>query len=285
MVATYQNLDRTIYEPEFKEDFERTKSTLLQCVNSGGVKEGKTYQWDISGLSGSAKERGRDGNIVRGQHPFTKVTADVQELFSEKFVINDIDAFTTNPKTRDQFAKKTIIQCNRAIDQKIVDILDSTSVEYNVSGSPITFSTLAACMKARDSLLLNDVPADDGQLWALLSIPAGSQLMRIPEFKSSDYVELRPAQNGLPAVGYRRWLDMNWKTFNGLSGKGTSAAKCYMFHASGPAHCLDGEPDPHAYWYEPEHRWEYYATIRQAGTAALTRGITRIHHDDTAAYT
>lgn len=285
MVATYQNLDRTIYEPEFKEDFERTKSTLLQCVNAEGTKQGKTYQWDVSGLSGSAKQRGRDGNIVRGQHPFSKVTADIVEEFSEKFVINDIDAFTTNPNTRAQFAKKSIIQCNRAIDQKVVDILDATSVEYNASGSPVTMSTLATCLKIRDSLLLNDVPADDGQIWCLMSIPAGSQLMRIPEFKSSDFVTQRPAENGLPAVGYRRWLDVNWKTFNGLTGKGTTAAKMYMFHASAPGLCVDGEPDPHAYWYEPEHRWEYYANIRHAGVAALPRGITRIHHDDTAAYT
>jgi len=283
MVATYQNLDRTIYQDEFKEDFERMKSVLLQCINSEGTKQGKTYQWDIAGLSGTAKQRGRDGNIVRGTPVFSKVTADIVEEFSEKFVINDIDAYTTNPNVRNQMAKKSIAQCNRAIDQKIVDILDATSVQYN-SGTAITYSTLAHCMKIRDTLLANDVPADDGQIWCLMSIPAASQLMRIPEFKSSDYVQQRPAENGLPAVGYRRWLDVNWKSFNGLTGKGTSACSTYMFHTSAVAHALDGTPEPHSYWYEPEHRWEHYAVIRHAGTAALTRGIIEVVHDDTAAY-
>lgn len=283
MVATYQNLDRTIFQDEFKEDFERMKSLLTMCVNSDATKQGKTYQWDISGLSGSAKQRGRDGNIVRGQPVFSKVTADIVEEFSEKFVINDIDAYTTNPNVRSQMAKKSIAQCNRAIDQKIVDVLDATSVQYN-SGSAITLSTLAHVMKIRDSLLTNDVPADDGQIWALITVPASSQLMRINEFKSRDFVEQRPATDTMAAQGYYRWMDVNWKVFNGLTGKGTATASMYMFHSSALGFAMDGTPEPHSYWYEPEHRWEHYAVVRHAGTAALTRGIIEVVHDDTAAY-
>lgn len=284
MVQTYSQTDRTIFKNEIAEDFERTKSVLPMTFNSEGIKSGKTFQWDVAGLSGSAKQRGRDGNLVRGAQVFSKVTADIVEEFSEKLTIDDIDAFTGNPNLRGVLGKKTIAQCVRATDQKCVDILDATSVEYNASGSAITLSSLANCMKIRDALFLNDVPADDGRVTFLITLPAASQLMRIPEFKSRDYIDLMPAQNGLPARRMVRWLDVNWMTFNGLTGKGTANAKCYAYHASAVGHCYDGEPDPYVYWFEPEHRWEHYAVIRNAGVAVLPRGITRFYHDDTAAY-
>lgn len=282
MVATYQSLNRTIFNDEIKEDFERTKTKLLQCVNSSGVKAGDTVKWDTTGLSGSAKTRGRDGNIVRGQLPFAPVSATLSEEFSDKFVINDFDAFVSNPNIRATYSSKSIAQCNRAIDQKIVDTLDSTSVQF-AAGAAQTLSTLAVATGILTTLWEKDVPADDGKTWVLLTVKAGAQLMKINEFKSSDFVTVRPAENGLPAVGYRRWLDANWMTFNGLTNRTANNAKCYAFHESALGHNIDGPPEGHAYWYEPEHRWEHYSLIRHAAAPVLPRGILQVIHDDTAA--
>lgn len=285
MVQTYSNTDRKIFQDEINEDFERTKPSLPMIFDPGGIKAGKTYQWDRAGLSGSAKRRGRDGNIPRGAQPFDAVTADIDEQFSEKLVINDIDAFTGNPNIRSTLGKKTIAQCNRAIDQKCVDILDATSTQFN-SGTAVVLNTLKTVLKLRDTILANDVPGDDGNIWVLGTIAMGSALQQIPEFKSRDYVELYPAQDGgLAARKYVKWEGVNWMTFNGLTNKGLATAKCYIFHKTGPGFVYDGEPEPHVYYYEPEDRWEHYSKIRTAGVAVLTRGILQFVHDDTAAYT
>lgn len=284
-VPTYQNTDRTVFTDEFKEDFERTKTKLTILTNNDGVRNGSTIQWDVSGIGGRASSRGRDGNIVRGQHPFSAVTATLVEEFSEKFTINDFDAFVANSGVRAQLSKKTIAQCNRAIDQKIIDTLDGSSTTVYNSGTAIALTSLKGFLKLRDTLLANDVPGDDGQIWMLLSIQAGSALTQIPEWKSSDYVSVRPMENGLEAVGYRRWNEVNIMTFNGVTGAAGATAKCYIFHKSALGHCLGGDPEPHVYWYEPEHRWEHYALIRHAAKECLPRGVLPFRHDDTAAYT
>lgn len=282
MVDTFQNLNRTIYQDEIAQDFERTKAALPMTTNPTGIMHGDVIKWDVTGLSGSAKTRGRDGNLVRGQLPFSQVSTNLVTEYSEKFTINEPDAFVSNPQVRGVYSSKSIAQCNRAKDQLVVDTLDATSVVYN-SGTAVTFSSLATCTGVLTTLWENDVPADDYKTWVLLTVKAAAQLMRIPEFKSRDYVDLMPAQNGLPARRYVRWLDANWMTFNGLTGRTGATAKCYVYHSDAIGHQTGGEPEGHAYYDEKEDRYEHWAKIKHAAATVLPRGVMRVLHDDTAA--
>ena len=115
--------------------------------------------------------------------------------------------------------------------------------------------------------------------------------MRIIEFKSSDYIpyDNRPAENGVAKsnmpTSYRKWMDVNWVPFTGLTGAGTASAKCYMYHGTAVGHQISGEPEVHPYYFEPQDRWETWGKIDHATAICLTRGVVRFLHDDTQLFT
>lgn len=280
-VNTISALERTKYVDEFKDDFEREKTLLKRCVRSDGLLNAGTVTWDVIGLTEEAESRTRDGNIPEGQLPFSQVTATPKEHF-KKYRIDSFDAFRTNPNVRGMQYKKAMAACNRAIDKEIITQLDASSQAIN-SGNAITFAALATFLDWTTTLWNNDVP-NDGRVWGVLTPKAYGQMLRINEFKSSDFITVRPMENGIPAMGYRRWLDVNWITHTGLTGKGTSTADCFIFHEHALGHQIAGDPEIHAYYYEPQDRSEVWAKIWHCAKLCLPRGVVKARHDDTAAF-
>ncbi len=275
------DLDRTKFNDEFKVDFERDVSLLKKTTRNDGMPNAGTIQWDVVDPSDVALERTRDGDIPESQLGLSKVTAVPKEVF-KKYRIDTFDAFKSNPNIRTQHYKKIMSSINRAIDQLVIDQLDGTSVAIN-SGSAASFATLATVLDWTSTLWAKDVP-NDGKVWGVVTPRAMAQFMRINEFKSVDFVTVRPAENGIPALGYRRWMDVNWMVHTGLTGIGTSTAKCYLYHESAIGHCISGDPEMHTYFYEPQKRYESYGSVMHAAKVCLPRGIVRAVHDDTAAF-
>lgn len=270
-------LERTMYNDEFREDFEREESLLKKCVRSDGLMKAGTVTWDVLSPSDVAEERTRDGNIPESSLGLSQVTGTPKEQF-KKYRIDSFDAYKSNPNVRSAQNKKGITSCNQAIDQSIIDALDTST---NTAGT-LSLNSFGAVLDWTTTLWENDVKPD-GKVWGLLTPRAAAQLMRINEYKSSDFVTVRPAEKGLPAVGYRHWLDVNWLMHTGLTGKGTSTAKVHLFHESAIGHQIAGEPETHAYYYEPQDRWEAWAKVCHVAKMCLQRGSITAVHDDTAA--
>ena len=273
-------LERIKYNDEFRDDFEREKSLLVDCVRSDGLMNGKTITWDVLGLSDEAEERTRDGNIPESDLALSQVTGTTSQVF-KKYRVDDFDAFTTNPNVRSAMGQKAIAACNRAIDSKIITTLDTTSTTVN-SGSAIAFSSFGAILDWTTQLWDNDVPSD-GNVVGIVTPKAAAQMLRIEEYKSADYVEMRPAKDGVAAINARMWLGVKWIMHTGLTGKGTATAKCHLFHKNSVGHQLAGAPDLHPYYYESQDRWEAWAKATHAAALCLGRGAVYATHDDTAA--
>jgi hypothetical protein len=272
---------RTQYNDEFKYDYDREPSLLKQCVRNDGAQKGETVKWDVVGASDAANVRSRDGLIPVSQLGLSQKTGTMEEHF-KKFQIDSFDLFRANPNTRSAHARKGRASINKAIDQSIIDALDGSSNAIN-SGSAIDFGTKNTFLTWIAELMDDDVDVN-GNLWGLVTPKAWLQMETITEFNSIDYNEFKPLVEGAPPVGqYRKWLGVNWLRHTGLTGKGTSAAKCYMFSGDAIGHQIDGEPMTHMYYEDEEDRYGTWVKVVHCAALVLTSGVQRAIHDDTAA--
>lgn len=280
-VNTMSATERSKYNDEFKVDFEREETLLKKSVRSDGLMQGGTIYWDVVDPSEEAQERTRDGDIPETQLGLSQVSATPAKVYS-KHRVDSFDAFKNNPNLRKMQYRKAVAACNRAVDQKIIDQLDTAT--NNINGSSASaFSALATFLDWTSDLWANDVP-NDGRVWGVITPKAYAQMLRISEFKSADFVTVRPMENGIPAMGYRNWLDVNWITHTGLSGVGTATADCYIYHEVAIGHQIAGDPEVHPYYYEPQDRYEVWGAVSHAAKLCLQRGVIKAIHDDTAAF-
>lgn len=286
-VFTFDATFRTKYQDEFKFDYERKIAKLKMAVRSDGVQRGDTVKWDVVDPGGVAKVRGRNGSIPMSQLAYSQVTGTLVEHF-EKYPIDSFDEFRGNPNVRSAMNQRGIGVINRSIDQLIIDAADASATAITTStdgasNQAVALSTLARVDNWLSYLLEADVPADDGDIWAVISVRAFLQMQRIAEFKSADYIDYKPMPD-MPTSRVLKWQGVNWLSHNGLTGKGTAACKMYMFHKSAIGHQVSGDPEVHAYYHEPEDRFETWFKAMHCAKTCLPRGIVRFYHDDTAAF-
>lgn len=285
-VSTVDATFRTIYKDEFKYDYERTTTKILLGINSDGVIKGQTVKWDVVDPGDAANKRGRNGDIPISELGTSQVSADLEEHF-KKYRIDSFDEFRANPNTRSAQSRRGIGSIQRAQEQMIIDAMDASATAITAStdgasNQAVALSTLARVNSWMSYLLEGDVPFDDGNIFALISVKASMQMQKIAEFKSIDYVDMKVMPEA-PAVRVLRWQGVNWIPHNGLSGRTTAACKMYMWHKSALGHMNSGEPQTHPYYYEPQDRYEVWVKTVHTGKTVLSRGIVRFYHDDTAA--
>lgn len=285
-VSTIDATFRTMYNDEFKYDFERTTSKLKLGVRTDGLQKGDTVKWDKVGVGDTANKRGRNGNIPISELDNSQVSATTEEHF-KKYRIDTFDEFRANPNIRTAMSKRGIGSIHRAQDQMIIDAMDASSTAITASTDGASNQAVALYQLKTVSywmsfLLEADVPFDDGEIFAVISVKASLQMQRIAEFKSVDYVDMKVMPDA-PATRVMRWQGVNWIPHNGLTGKGTAACKMYMWHKSALGHQDNGEPQAHPYYYEPEDRFECWFKCMHVAKTILSRGIVQFYHDDTAA--
>ncbi len=271
---------RTQYNDEFKYDYDREPALLKQCVRNDGAQKGSTVYWDVVDPSDAANVRTRDGDIPVSQLGLSQKSGTMEEHF-KKFNIDAFDLFRANPNTRAAHARKGRASINKAIDQSIIDVLDGSSNAIN-SGSAIDFGVKSTFLTWVSQLMNADVDWN-GNVWGLVTPNAWLQMETINDFVSIDYNDMKPLVEGAPPVGqYRKWLGVNWLRHTGLTGKGTSTAKCYIFSGDAIGHQIDGEPQTHMYYEEEQDRYGTWVKVVHCAALVLTRGVYRAVHDDTA---
>lgn len=281
-VNTISALERSMFNDEFRVDFEREKTLLQRAVRSDGLMKAGTIFWDIVDPSEGAQERSRDGDIPVSQLGLSQVSATPVEYFGGKYRIDDFDAFKSNPNVRSMQYRKSVAACHRRSDANIIAQLN-TATNVENTGSAVDMGSKGVLLSWISELWDRDVPMD-GRVWGVITPKAYAQMMTIEEFTSSDYVSIREydALSGLPELRVKTWAGVKWITHTGLSGHGSATAECHVFHEDAIGHQQAGEPDVHAYYYEPQHRWETYAVMRDATKKCLDRGIQTAIHNDTA---
>lgn len=271
---------RDRFTDELHQDFERNGAKLLACVSNQGVVQADTVYFDIVDPGDEAVEKGRDGRIPTSDLHFSQVSTTLQN-HHKKYRIDDFDKFRANPNTVKAMQARGVGAINRKIDQIIVDQLDTAT---NAAGSPTILSTLAEISKWVELLALNDVEIDSGNVFGIVSFRAWSQMLRIPEFKSRDYTDIKVTDQAY-SVKMKEFLGVNWMMYNGLTGRGTSSSKCYLFHKAALGHMFDGAPNPIFFDNTEDAYSGVRFEVKHCAKMLLQRGVIQYVHNDTTALT
>ncbi len=275
---TIDQVLRTQYQSEWVQDFERTKAKLRQCVMSTGVPGAETVYFPVIMPGDEAVEKARDGSVPTSDLDLEKVAATVRK-HHKKYRIDNFDAFRAMADVRQGMSIRGIPAINRAIDRIIIQQLDTATTNM---GAATILSTLAEVQEWTETLWNADVPDDDGKVWGLVTRRAWNQMMRINEFKSMDYTTQKVVDT---AIAYKSWMGVKWMVHNGLTGRGTASAKCYIFHESAVGHMINGDPRAVLFQNEEDDYFGVRFEVMHAAKLILQTGVVQYLHNDTTALT
>lgn len=272
----------TQYRNEIIDGFEQRQSLLRQACTTEAVIKGNTATF-LTADSGSAVAvtRGSNGLLPYRANSLTQSSATLAE-WHDPVRITGFNIFASQGDLIANMQKTSLGTINRKIDADIITQLETLT---NDTGSAATMS-LDLFMYAK-TILGNNAVENDGQICAVLSPAAMAYLHQTTEFGSSDYVTGKPIQTG------EAFYDGQIKVYNflgvkvlehpNLTGKGTSAEKCFMFHRSAIGHAVNSKGIQTEMDYMAEHDYSWVRTTVYMGSKLLQNaGGVLINHDGSA---
>lgn len=273
---------QTVYRQEFVTGFEQLQTLLRDSTTTEVVVKGSSAIFCVADSGGAtAVTRGANGKIPSRANSSTQNTATLVE-WHDKPIITDFDAFASQGNQRAVMQKTSMGVINRKIDSDIITALDATSNTLTTAGT----ATMSLVMKAKTILGNNEVPWDSN-LYGLVTPAFEAYLMQIPEFASADYVDSKPMAGAdyswADRPKMREWAGVKWIVHPNLSGKGTSAEKCFMYHKSAIGHACDkATMDVKLGYNDEDHYWFARHSVYMGSKLLQAAGVVEIQHDGSA---
>jgi hypothetical protein len=275
------------YRQEFVAGFIQRQSLLRDVVTHESVIKGNQATFLVASSSGTAVTRGVNGLIPTRDNSNTQVTA----TLAEKHDLIEMTGFNIFQSQSDQRAimqMNTMSVINRDIDNVILAELANATLDTGTA----TTASLTMVSKAKAQLQNNGVPFD-GQIYACVSAAFMEYLMQIPSFASADYVNVKPFAGFSPGLnassekamgqGWYDWNGVKWIVSSLISGVGTSAEECFMFHRNAIGHAVDRSGIDSAIGYEDKQQISWArASVFHGAKILQNTGIVNMNHDGSA---
>jgi hypothetical protein len=265
---------QTKYATEFVAAYEQKQSLLRGTVTTEGEVKGNQFIFIIEGTADTAVSRGANGLIPVADDTQSSTTLTLAEYHHLARKTN-FNIHSSSVPQRLSMQRRGIISINNKTDQLIIDQLETTS--YNTGGAAA--ASLALMLEGCSLLDAANVP-DDGERYGLLTPVAWAHMMKVTQFTSSDYVPDRPFMR---FSQWRNWNGVKWCRHPNLPGKGTSAAKCFVYHKGACGHGLNQGEMQTKVGQNEEHDYSWARTSAYQGAKMLLdEGCVQMNHDDTA---
>lgn len=265
----------TKYATEFTANYEQKQSFLRGTVTTEGEVKGDKFIFIIESTADTAVSRGANGMIPVADDNQSSTTLTLAEYHHLARKTN-FNVFSSSVPQRMSMQRRGIISLNNKTDQLILDQLETTA--YNTGGA--TVATLSLMLEACSMLDSMYVP-DDGERYGLLTPRAYAHLMKVSQFTSADYVPDRPFMR---FTQWRNWNGVKWCRHPNLPGKGTSSAKCFVYHKSACGHGLNQGEMQTKVGQNEEHDYSWSRTSAYQGSKMLLdEGCVQVNHNDTTA--
>ncbi len=266
---------QTQYRQEFVQSFEQLQSKLRACVLTESVIKGNTATFLVAGSGGaSAVTRGVNGLIPARADDLTQTSATLAE-WHDLVRKTDFNIFASQGDQNAIMQQTTMAVLNRKIDDDIIAQLDTATQDTGAA----TTASLETCMHALAILGNSDVDVEDTEnLFAVVTPAFRAYMMQTKEFSSADYVDMKPFEG--PAMRMLRWCGFNWITSTRLTGKATSAEKCYFFHRNAIGHAVDKAGLQTPVGYDEEQGYSYArASVNMGSKLLQNTGVVQVVHD------
>ncbi len=266
---------QTIYRDEFIAGFEQRQSLVRNTVTTEANVNGNSAVFLVADSgSASAVTRGTNGLIPARADNLTQNTATLAE-WHDLVRRTGFNLYASQGDGRRIMQDTTMAVLNRKIDSDIITALETGTQD---TGTAATMS-LSLVMYAVAILGNNAVPMD-GNISGLITPGAYAYLMQTKEFANVDYVNNKPFENSLTMF---RWAGVNWIVHPNLTGKGTSAEKCIVYHKSAIGHACDMTSIQTAVGYDEEQDYSFARATAYMGSKLLQNtGVVIVNHDGSA---
>lgn len=269
---------QTSYRMEFVAGFEITQSLLRSAVTTEAVIKGNSAVFLVADSNGAtAVTRGVNGLIPARADNLNQNTATLAE-WHDLVRKTGFNVFGSQGDQRRIMQMTSMGVINRKIDS---DILTQLETGTNDTGAAATAS-LALVMKSRAILGQAEVATEEeDNMFAVVSPAFEAYLMQVSAFTSAEFVDVKPFAG--PARRFRRWAGCNWVVHPNISGVGTSAEKCFMFHRNAIGHAVNRADIQSIAGYDEEQDYSYARTTVYMGAKLLQNsGVVVMNHDGSA---
>lgn len=271
------------YRQEFIAGFEQKQSLLRDMVTTEVVIKGNQATFLVADSGNAeAKTRGVNGLIPARADNLNQPVATLAE-WHDLVRKTSFNIFASQGNQREIMQMTTMGVVNRKIDQDIIGELANGTVNTGAAAT----ASVGLVTRAKTILGNSEVPWD-GNINGVITPAFEGYLMQAPEFsKSVVYVNAKHFDTGdtawrdKPSAFY--WYGVMWVVHPRLPGKGTNAAKCFLFHKSAIGHAVDtaGLETPVGYDQEQAYSWAR-ASVNMGSKVLQNSGIVVINHDDSA---
>ena len=273
------------YRQEFVAGFEQHTSLLRSATTTEAVIKGNIATFLVADSGGAtAVTRGVNGLIPARGDNLDQPTATLVE-WHDLVRKTGFNVFASQGNQREIMQKTTMAVINRKIDQDILGELAGTSLSHAAH-----VGTLANALIVKTALGNNEVPFD-GNICAVITPAYEASLMSQAAFTSADYTSNARGIIDNADAAWRdqltafRWLGINWIVHPNLTGSGSAAASCFMFHKNAIGHAVDstGIKSPVGFDEEQDYSWARCSVYMGSSLLQGNGVIEMIHLDDSFA--
>ena len=230
------------FEREVHESYQRLGSKLKGAVRSIPNVKGSSTVFQKVG-KGTASTKSSAGMVPVMNVSHTSVECALVDYYAGDWV-DRLDELKINHDERQVIANAGAYALGRKTDDLIIAALSSAST-LTVADSNIGL-TRDKVLKAFELLGENDVP-DDGQRFAIVGWQQWSELLKIPEFSSSEFI----GADDLPYKGTqaKKWLGTTWIPHSGLPIDANDIRKTFWFHRNAIGHASGSDVQSDITWH------------------------------------
>ena len=272
--TAYQNQ----YRQEVVNAFERRESALRSCTTTEAVIKGSAAIFLVAGSgSATAVTRGVNGLIPARADDLTQNTCTLSE-WHDLVRKTGFNIFASQGDQRRIMQETTMAVLNRKIDAQIITELETGTQDVSSTAQTMTLNAWMHAMA-----ILGNADAGGGEVYAAITPAAWAYLAQVKEFASVDYVSVKPFDKGTnkQTIARFRWMGIEAVVHTGLTGKGTSSAKCLFWNKAAIGHAADVGGMQTPVGYDQEQDYSYARASMYMGAKLLQNtGVVVLLHDD-----
>lgn len=262
------------FEREVHEAYQRQGSKLRSAVRTINNVKGSSVIFQKVG-KGVASTKSTHGMVPVMNVSHTSVECLLQDYYAGDWV-DKLDELKINHDERAVIANAGAYALGRKTDDLIIAALQGASTNIIADGN--VGMTRDKVLSAFEKLGGADVP-DDGQRFAVIGWKQWSELLKIPEFSSSEYVgtDELPYKN----MQAKKWLGTTWIPMSGLPIDGNDIRSCYWFHKTAIGHASGSDVQSDITWHG-DRAAHFVNNMMSQGAALIDgAGIVVINCDET----
>lgn len=268
----------TQYRQEYVAQFEQNYSLLRPTTVQEAVIKGNSAVFLVSGSGNAvAVTRGVNGLIPYGVISNAQNTCTLVETHAP-FEKTSFNIFASQGDQKRAMQQSSIAVMNRAIDLAILAQLDTATLDTGAA----QVASLRLVNIARASLSNNGVPIwEEDNMFGVISGAFYAYLTENTEFANAQYVDVKPLSG--PVRKMQRWAGINWCINPSVTGVGTSAEKCYVYHRNAIGFAANTKEMDVVVDYDKKQDSSYSrATLFMGAKLLQNSGIVQMLHDGSA---